>query len=456
MTLPGLPAASEQKAARNLRVAFRSFGCKLNLYEISGIRRQTQDNGLTVVPSHEEETADIVVVNTCSVTLRADQEARQFIRAVHRKNSETRIVVTGCYAQRAPQELSSLNGVALVAGHAEKDTLANLLLDLPRPGEPARVLVGELKGKSMPLLRSAGLEERTRAYLRLQDGCDCSCTYCVIPKTRGGSVSLAFDEALDEARRLLDAGFREIVLTGTHLGHYGLDLEKRRRLSDFVTAVMTLPSTLPFRMRLSSVEPQEIDDPLIELMQSEPRLVPHLHLPLQSGSDRVLRAMRRAYRTKNYRKQVERVARAVSPLGLGADLIVGFPGETEEDFRTTLSFLADLPFTYLHPFTYSPRPGTPAASWPGRPPGNIASRRLHQAKALIARKNLSHRRELIGRTATVLVEETTSQGIASGFEETYVRVQFPVSRVMSGHFARVRITGVGPHGLTGRPIEGLL
>jgi threonylcarbamoyladenosine tRNA methylthiotransferase MtaB len=441
------------EAARATRVAFRTFGCKLNLYESTGMSQAAGREGLTVVDG--DAGADVVVVNTCSVTMRADQEARQYIRSLHRRRPEARVVVTGCYAQRAPEELASLPGVVLVAGHAEKDILGSLLTELPETGVPARVAVGSLDGKAMTRLRAVGVEGRTRALLRVQDGCDSACTYCVIPKTRGASASLSLEEALDEGRRLLDAGYRELVVTGTHLGHYGIDLSPRRSLSNLVAGLLDLRAPHRWRLRLSSIEPQEIDDRLVEMLAGSGVLAPHLHLPLQSGSDDLLRAMRRSYRTPAYRRQMRKVAARVRPLALGADLIVGFPGETEGDWRRTLRFLSELPFTYLHPFTYSPRPGTPAARWNTRPHGEVASRRLHAAKALMAAKHLAFRRSLVGTNAAVLVEETDPDGTCRGLTDTYVRVRFPALKRLTGRFALVSLTGLHEDGLSARMLEAI-
>lgn len=448
-----MPPAGTAAAAHPVRVAFRTFGCKLNLYESAGMAQAARRRSFLVVDSDDE--ADVVVVNTCSVTGRADQEARQYIRSVARRRPEARVVVTGCYAQRAPAELASLPGVALVAGHAEKDVLDRLLTELPEPGAVPRVEVGSLDGKPMTRLRAVGVEGRTRALLRVQDGCNSACTYCVIPATRGPSRSLEPAEVLAEGERLLAAGHREIVITGTHLGHYGLDLVPRRNLASLVRDLISLPAPHSYRVRLSSVEPQEIDGELVDMLASGGVLAPHLHLPLQSGSDRLLRAMRRSYRTPAYRRQVERVAARVPRLALGADLIVGFPGESEADFRETLAFLAELPFTYLHPFTYSPRPGTPAASWKGRPPGDVCRRRLAAAKALMARKNEAFRRSLVGTETLVLVEETDAAGESHGFSEHYVRVRFRGNKHLAGRFARVSLTGTSGGGLEGRMMEAV-
>lgn len=444
-------AESAATAVSTPRVAFRTFGCKLNLYESAGMAQATRRLGFQVVEADDD--VDVVVVNTCSVTLRADQEARQFIRRVHRLNPRIRVVVTGCYAQRAPQDLAVLPGVALIAGHMEKDSIDRLLQELPAPGQPPRIAVGSLAQAPMPALRAVGLEGRTRAMLRVQDGCDAACTYCVIPQTRGKSNSLPVEDALDEARKLLDAGYREIVLTGTHLGHYGIDLQpRRRRLSELVEALIALPAAHRFRIRLSSIEPQEIDERLIDCLAGSEVLAPHLHLPLQSGSDAMLRRMRRAYRTPAYRKQVERVARRVSPLALGADLIVGFPGETEADFRETLSFLGDLPFTYLHPFTFSPRPGTPAATWGDRPPGDMASRRLASAASLIRAKQRAFRAEHVGESVRVLAE-THDDGVLRGLSGTYLTVRFPGDEAGLERFTLVRVTGMIEDQLIGERIE---
>lgn len=448
-----MPRGEVAAAARPVRVAFRTFGCKLNLYESTGMAQAARRRSFLVVDGDED--ADVVVVNTCSVTGRADQEARQYLRSVARRSPTVRLVVTGCYAQRAPEELASLPNVALVAGHGEKDELDRLLTELPAPGEPPRVAVAPLAGKPMTRLRAVGVEGRTRALLRVQDGCNSACTYCVIPTTRGPSRSLELDEVLSEGERLLAAGHREIVVTGTHLGHYGLDLVPRRNLSGLVRGLIRLAAPHVFRVRLSSVEPQEIDGDLVEMLAEGGVLAPHLHLPLQSGSDRMLRAMRRSYRTPAYRRQVERVAARVPRLALGADLIVGFPGESEADFRETLALLAELPFTYLHPFTYSPRPGTPAASWKGRPPGDVSRRRLGAAKALMIRKNEDFRRALAGTEARVLVEETEAGGVSRGLTEHYVRVRFRGNKNLAGRFARVVLTGVSGDGCEGRMMEAI-
>lgn len=440
-------------ADRKVRVSFRTFGCKLNLYESAGMSQAAERRAFQIVTDAQE--ADVVVVNTCSVTSRADQEARQYLRRVHRERPQARLVVTGCYAQRAPDELAKIPGVVLVAGHGEKDVLDRLLTELPPSGAPPRIEVGDLAGKPMTRLRAVGVEGRTRALLRVQDGCNAACTYCVIPKTRGPSNSLSLEEALDEGRRLLDAGYREMVVTGTHLGHYGLDLRPRKCLSDLVEGLIGLSAPHHFRVRLSSVEPQEIDERMVEMLAGSPVLAPHLHLPLQSGSDSLLRAMRRSYRTPAYRKQVRRVAERVGPLALGADLIVGFPGETEGDFRKTLALLAELPFTYLHPFTYSPRPGTPAAAWNTRPPGEIASRRLDAARSLVRQKSLAFRSSMIGARAAVLVEETDADGTSHGLGEHYFRVFFRGNKNLEGRFALVNLTGLHKDGMQGSMLEAL-
>ena len=444
--------AEPREPGRPLRIAFHSQGCKLNLYESAGLSQAAARRRHVVVPMGE--AADVVVLNTCSVTGRADQEARQLLRRLHRRRPEARLVVTGCYAQRAPAELAALPGVALVAGHAEKDDLADWLDALPAAGA-GEIRVGPLRGKTTTALRALGAEGRTRAYLRVQDGCDAACSYCVIPSTRGSSRSLSLREIEAEARSLLDAGFREIVLTGVHLGRWGCDLRPVRRFSELVELLVRLPSPHAFRLRLSSLEPREVDERLVDILAGSGVLAPHLHLPLQSGSDPVLRAMRRSYRTREYRERVLAVAARVSPLALGADLLVGFPGETEADFRRTAAFLAEIPFTHLHAFSFSPRPGTEAAGFPGRPPGNVTARRREHAAALVAEKGRRFRESFLGRVVRVLVEAPTRPGRIRGWSDHYLRVTVAGEGGSPGRFALVKVNGFDKDGLRGELVATL-
>jgi threonylcarbamoyladenosine tRNA methylthiotransferase MtaB len=309
-----------------------------------------------------DDDADVVVVNTCTVTARADQESRQWIRRLARTRPGARIVVTGCYAQRAPEELRALPGVSLVLGTAEREEIAAWLPASRAPAHPGAgerppidVAVAPARARRAIAASTPTAFGRTRALLKVQDGCDSFCTYCIVPYVRGRARSLAVSVILDQARRLLDAGFHELVLTGADLGSYGDDRTERPRLAALIEALLALGAS--HRVRLSSIEPHKVPPELIDLLGTEPRLCRHLHLPLQSGSAAVLRAMRRAYEPGAYARLVERAA-SRGPMGIGADVIVGFPGEGEAEFEETVSFVRSLPLSYLHVFRYSPRPGT--------------------------------------------------------------------------------------------------
>jgi threonylcarbamoyladenosine tRNA methylthiotransferase MtaB len=433
----GDPARGHRPAtARGPRVAFHTFGCKLNQCETAGIRSRFHGAGFAAVSF--DAPADVYVVNTCSVTGRADAQARQLLRRTIRERAGARIVVTGCYAQRAPQELARIPGVHLVAGNGEKESLVELVSELLEEGAPAlepgpalypgdfaapRLVVSDLRKSRRPFdLDPVEFGERTRAYLRVQDGCDAGCTFCIIPRIRGRSTSLPADLVVERVRHLVASGYRELVLTGIHLGHYGLDRPGGETLAALVGRLEALPGQ--FRLRLSSIEPQEIDAPIIERMAAGGRLVPHLHVPLQSGSDRILAAMNRTYTSGEYDDIVNRLAARIDPIGLGADVIVGFPGETDADFEATLRFIADRPFTYLHVFPYSPRPGTRAASLPGRPPGPVVDERSRRLRELSDAKRAAFAARFVGREVRVLVEEPAEGDAWAGWSEHYVRTAF--------------------------------
>lgn len=408
-----------------------------------------------------ESVADVVVVNTCTVTRRADQESRQLIRRIARERPSARIVVTGCYAQRAPDEVRGLPGVALVLGTAERETIAARMDALAGSGAACRVAVApgrsrrrapdasreasELTAAAPP---AASLElGRARALLKIQDGCDAFCSYCIVPYVRGRSRSLAPQVILARARRLLSAGFREIVLTGADLGDY--DAVPLARL---VADLLALPTeggggappaaAAPrHRLRLSSIEPHKVDDSLVRLLATEPRLCRHLHLPLQSGSASVLRAMRRAYTPRDYARLVERVA-ADGPVAIGGDVIVGFPGEGAREFEETMAFVASLPIAYLHVFRYSERPETRSAASlaPTETPG-VVRERAERLRALGEVKRRAFERSLVGTEREVLLEARRSpEGFTLGTSDLYASVALDGARPPHAGPFRVRIT----------------
>jgi threonylcarbamoyladenosine tRNA methylthiotransferase MtaB len=399
-----MPHASEPGAPTTApRVSYFTLGCRLNQHDTAAIRASLSAAGWD--EARAGESPDVIVVNTCTVTARADQEARQAVRRLAREHPRARLVVTGCWAQRAPAEAAALPGVALVAGTAERDRLAYLLSDrgalvAPRD-EAARVAVAPTRSRR-PFTPSAPVSfGRTRALLKVQDGCDSFCAYCVVPMVRGRSRSLPLAGAVDQARRLLDAGFHELVLTGADLGSYGKDLGEPALLPRLVEALLALGTG--HRVRISSIEPNKVDPGLVAMIGAEPRLCRHLHLPLQSGSPAVLRAMRRPYAPEDYARLVEAVA-ARGTVAIGADVIVGHPGEDAAEFEETVRFLERLPLSYLHVFRFSPRPGTRAALHSERAAESEARERSARLRALGERMRLAFQRNLLGAVLPALPE----------------------------------------------------
>lgn len=368
---------------------------------------------------------DVVIVNTCTVTRRADQESRQLIRRLARERSGARIVVTGCYAQRAPAELLGLPGVALVLGTAERESIASHpALLTPAAGDGgATVDVAPARARRAVAAPAPLHFGRTRALLKIQDGCDSFCGYCIVPYVRGRSRSVPREAVLEQARRLLAAGFRELVLTGADLGDYSGGQGGAGDLASLVEALLSLPAEgTAHRIRLSSIEPNKVDDSLVALLAREPRLCRHLHLPLQSGSAALLLAMRRAYEPCDYARLVERAA-AAGPIAIGADIIVGFPGEEEREFEETLEFLRAIPVSFLHVFRYSARPGTRAASLDGLPPANAVRERAGRLRELGEAKREAFARSLVGSVRGIVMEARRGKdGAWLGTSDLYASV----------------------------------
>ena len=417
------------------RVAFRTFGCRLNQYDTESIRTLLEASGRYESVSGE---ADVYVVNTCSVTARADASARKAVRRIQAENPEARIVVTGCYAQRAPDELAALPGVSLVLGAADRGRVVDELART-RAGEAPRLAVAPIvearKFLEVPITE---MRERRRAFVKVQEGCNESCSFCIVPQTRGVSRSRAPEAVLDQVRRLVDGGYPEIVVTGVHAGDYGFDLGgpggldpgfgpgadvpamgagSRRPLVDLIERILAVPGLE--RFRLSSIEPASVDDDLVSLMAGEERFARHFHIPMQSANDEVLTRMRRRYTASGFRRLVERIAERVPDCGIGTDVICGFPGETDAAFEDTFDALAELPVTYVHPFTYSPRPGSESAAWKDDVPSEVKKRRVGALKRLSRDKGRMFRERHVGRVAGVLPEGPDG----AGWTDNYIRVQ---------------------------------
>ena len=434
------------------RIAYHTFGCRLNQYDTEAIRTLVnRGSGLTTVGSRD--TADIYVVNTCSVTAQADASARKAIRRISSEHPAAKIVVTGCYAQRAPDELAALPGVALVLGAADRARVAELIDGL-KDGPPVVAVSPIATAKSFLDVPITEMTEHSRAFVKVQEGCNESCTFCIVPQTRGASRSRTPASVLDQVRRLVDSGYVEVVLTGVHIGDYGFDLpERRRMLPELIERILDLEGVE--RFRLSSIEPASIGDDLVTLMAESPKFAPHLHIPFQSGSDAVLTRMKRRYLAEDFADLVMRISERIPDCGIGADVICGFPGEADEDFLRTFEYVERLPITYLHTFTYSPRPGSEAENFTGQVPPDVRKRRTRAMKRLSDEKHRRFARRHVGRVVDVLVEPSRRGGAAriGGWTGNYLRVDLGEGKA-DARIEPVEITGLGGNGLIGARMPG--
>ncbi|HVM74013.1 MAG TPA: tRNA (N(6)-L-threonylcarbamoyladenosine(37)-C(2))-methylthiotransferase MtaB [Candidatus Saccharimonadales bacterium] len=385
------------------------FGCRATQADGAAIERQLRERGFAAAA--QSSAADVVVLNTCTVTAAADTQARDAIRKIHAANPATRIIVTGCYAQRAPEELAALPGVTYVVGNSHKPQIPSLLHSispsLPQREDPLLlptppILTGDIFATTdvlvAPVLGGEG--NHTRPTLKIQDGCNARCSFCVIPFVRGKSRSLPVATVLAEIRRLAASGFREIVLSGISLGTYGRDLSPRVEFLDLLRRI--LHETAVERLRISSIEPLDVTQDLIEFFAANDCLAPHFHMPLQSASDRILAAMHRWYRAEHYARRIEIIREVLPHAAIGADVLTGFPGESDDDHAATLRFIDERPFTYLHVFSYSSRPGTKAAALTNHVPGHVIKRRARELRALADGKSAAFRQSQLGRLLRVL------------------------------------------------------
>ena len=413
-----------------MKYAIVTFGCRVNQADSIGIERQLRALGGRSVPAAD---ADIVVVNTCSVTATADHGARQTIRRIARTNPTARIVATGCYATRAAAELASLPGVIAVVGNNDKEQLATRLNSVLDRTTAERF--GEGDGACGETIRP-GTAGRTGYTLRVQTGCDETCAYCIIPSTRGTGRSVPLSRVSAELSEVAAAGFKEIAITGVHLGSYGQDLSPRRTLLDLLRLLDACRAPLLFR--LSSLEPMDCGPEVVDLVARSGRFAPHFHLPLQHASDRVLRAMRRPYTSDYYRRLVSGIRERLPHAGIGSDMIVGFPGETESDVETTLSFLSDSPLTYLHVFPYSDRPGTDATRLSGKVPGATIRERGRAVRSVGASLAAKFRASQVGSVRPGLTIERGTVAVT----DNYLKVRIPEG-LPDNLRVRVLITSAG-------------
>jgi len=399
-----------------MNIAFLTLGCKVNQAETEELVRATSDEGYQVVdPSRK---ADVFVVNTCTVTATADAKTRQLLRRLHRRNPSALIVATGCYAERNPQELHAIEGVDLLVPRKESH---NMLSVLPR-----------WLGTPQPTRSKTQLPLRTRALIKVQDGCSLGCTYCIVPKVRGPGQCRPIEEILVEVARRLDEGFHEVVLTGIHIGSYN---HRPDGLSQLVNQI--LRQTKLSRLRLTSLHPCDISHRLLSEF-GDYRLCPHLHIPLQSGSNKVLRAMGRHYSAEDFRLAVTAVMNAILEVSVTTDVIVGFPGETDQDFEQTLSLCQQLPFSWIHAFPFSARPGTPAATLPGVEE-SVKAKRMKRLISLANEKQAQFQRTFLGRNMPVLWEREAKTGVWTGLTPNYMRVHCKSQENLKGRITDTKL-----------------
>ncbi|MCS7298103.1 MAG: tRNA (N(6)-L-threonylcarbamoyladenosine(37)-C(2))-methylthiotransferase MtaB [Bacteroidia bacterium] len=415
------------------QIALYTLGCKLNYTETATLARQLVARGHTL--TDWDQRADVYILNTCTVTHQAERKAHKLLRQVHRRAPNALIVVTGCYAQLRPEALQREKGVILIAKNNQKPYLAQAIDDLLREREP---FLPNPPFKEWSFWPSSSGEGRMRAFLKVQDGCDYRCSFCTVPQARGPSRSASPETVIQELYRLAQAGFREVVFTGINLGDYG-----KPHGASFLSLLRRIEAEGPteiYRYRLSSIEPNLLSDEILDFIADHKRWAPHFHLPLQSGSNKILGLMRRRYRRHLYENRIEAIRRRFPLAGIGVDVIVGFPGETETDFRETQHFLADLPVSYLHVFPYSERPGTPAAAFPDSVPWEVRLMRSEILREISARKRSAFAQACVGHILHVLLE-TEEEGLT----ENYIRVHVQNGQV--GKFLPILLTGEEKDGL---------
>lgn len=421
------------------RVAITTLGCKVNQFESAAFASAFAARGCHMVPLNAE--ADIYVVNTCTVTGRAAQQSRQLIRRIRKQRPLARIFVTGCFAQMDPEGVLALDEVPLaIVGNGNKHRLVDAALAENPPDMV--MLMGRIRENhticDLPVTRFPG---RTRAYLRIQDGCDNFCSYCIVPYTRGPSRSLPLAKVLAQTATFAEQGYREVVITGINVGKYGLELDEGETIYSLLDRLCRdFPG---LRLRLSSIEPTEVNDTLLELIDRHANFMPHLHIPLQSGDDQVLGRMNRRYNRSGFAEVIHRVRAALPMAAIGCDVLGGFPGETEAEAENTYQLLAELPISYLHVFPYSRRPGTLAASMPHHLPGPLKEERVRRLRSLDADKRQAHSATGLGQVHRVLVERRhKGTGLLQGFSENYIPLLFAGPASLTQSVVAVRMTAI--------------
>jgi threonylcarbamoyladenosine tRNA methylthiotransferase MtaB len=428
-----------------IRVAFHTLGCKLNFSETATIARNIENENYKRVSF--DSFAEVYVINTCSVTENADKRVKGLVKKVMHQNPEGFVVAIGCYAQLQPEAIASLEGVDLVLGASEKFKLNEYIKDL---GKNSKGEVHSCEIDSVDFYESSySVSDRTRAFLKVQDGCDYKCTYCTIPKARGVSRSDTLENVIQNAYNIADAGLREIVLTGVNIGDYGKGEQgNKKHQHTFFELIHALDAVDPIdRIRISSIEPNLLSLDMISFVAHSKRFVPHFHIPLQSGSDQILKSMRRRYLTPLYKERVSWIKTKMPDACIGVDVIVGYPGETEEDFLDTYHFLNQLEVSYLHVFTYSERPNTEAVKLNGVVPAQVRTKRSKMLRALSVKKRRAFYESQLGKTEEVLFERENKKGYITGFSKNYVKVRAPWNPDWINTVKKVKLKEIDDEGI---------
>ncbi len=427
------------------KVAFYTLGCKLNFSETSTIARNFVSEGFERVDF--EEKADVYVINTCSVTDNADKRFKTIVKNALKKNDEAFLIAVGCYAQLKPEELAAVDGVDLVLGATEKFNVTSYINDLTK-NTHGEVHSCEIEDADF-YVGSYSIGDRTRAFLKVQDGCDYKCTYCTIPLARGISRSDTLENVLKNAKEISEKGIKEIVLTGVNIGDYGKgEFGNKKHEHTFLELVKDLDKVDGIhRLRISSIEPNLLKDETIDFVSKSNSFVPHFHIPLQSGSDELLKKMKRRYLRKIYTDRVQKIKEKMPNACIGVDVIVGFPGETDELFLETYNYLNEMDISYLHVFTYSERPNTEAVLMNGVIPKNVRAKRSKMLRGLSVKKRRAFYESQLGNTLTVLFESENKEGYIHGFTENYVKVKSPWNPELANTLHDVTLTNIDEDGL---------
>ncbi|MBE3554402.1 MAG: tRNA (N(6)-L-threonylcarbamoyladenosine(37)-C(2))-methylthiotransferase MtaB [Thermicanus sp.] len=419
-------------------VAFHTLGCKVNFYETEAIWQLFKNKGYTQVDFEEE--ADVYVINTCTVTNTGDKKSRQVIRRAIRKNPNAVVAVTGCYAQTSPAKVLEIPGVDIVIGTQGRDRLLDYVEEYKNSRMPINAVANIMKQKEFEELSVPTFSEKTRAFLKIQEGCNNFCTFCIIPWAKGLSRSRKPESVLQQARTLVANGYREIVLTGIHTGGYGEDLEGYS-LAQLLMDLIEIEGL--HRIRISSIEASQISEEMIEVFRNNPKMCRHLHIPLQAGDDTILKSMHRKYTTAQYKEKIEKIKEALPHVAITTDVIVGFPGETEEMFQNTYDYIREIGFAELHVFPYSKRTGTPAARFPNQVPEEVKKERVDRLLELNRELTLRYAKKFEGEVLEVIPEEyydgDPKSGKVVGYSDNYLRIAFMGSRDLFGKVCRVRL-----------------